>query len=160
MLLNDLTVSQLLFAKDSLAMHEMADKILAQKFQKSRTKNPCSSLVCSNHLRKLLDGYVLSYHDLIDLCSLRDDATEVLGYRTSLEIIFRNTKDIQEIKPILHRLWRRILLATEYFIFLTCIAGLRSIQKQENFQMINSRRKSKRRLFTSVSQFCITEVNH
>lgn len=114
MLLNDLTESQLLFARDSLAKHEMVDKVLARKFQKCRIEKPCSFLVCSDHLRKLLDGYVLSYHDLVDLCSLRDDATQVLGYRTSLEIIFRNTKDIQKIKPILHRLWRRILLATEY----------------------------------------------
>jgi hypothetical protein len=117
MLLNDLTESQLTFVRDSLAPNDMAEKILAQKFRRCAEKNPASYSVCARHLRKLLDGYALLYHELVDLCTLRDDAIEVLGYRTSLEILFRNTKDIQKINPILNRLWRRILLATECVYF-------------------------------------------
>ena len=115
MLLNDLTESQLLFSRASLTSHELLDKILAQKFKKCLHENPLSYMICSNHLKKLMNGFVLSYQELIDLCTLRDDAINVLGYRTGLEIIFRNAKDMTSINHILHRLWRRILLATEYF---------------------------------------------
>jgi hypothetical protein len=113
MLVNDMTESQSIFTRDSLGSKDTAGNILARKFQKCRADYPTMYSVCDRHLRKLLDGCVLSYSELVDLCTLRDDAIEVMGYRTSLEIIFRNTKDIQKINPILNRLWRRILLATE-----------------------------------------------
>ena len=118
MLLNDLTESQAMFAKDSLPVMDMAEKILSQKFKNAYLIKPFGYLVCSSHIKKLLEGYVLSYSEMVDLCTLRDDAAQVLGYRTGLEVIFRNSKEIETVQPIINRIWRRILLATEYFISL------------------------------------------
>ena len=101
-------------AKEGLSVHDMVERILTKKFKNIRLSKPASHIICSGHLQKLLQGFVLNFDEMIDLCTLRDDVQEMQGFRTGFEVIFRNMSESENMELIRNRLWRRVLLATEY----------------------------------------------
>jgi hypothetical protein len=102
------------FRQDPIPVMDFVGELMNLHFKElNQTKSICKVIVHSC-LKKLVQGQMLSPKELIDLLSLWDQSDEADEILTAVGVLGLAHPPIQEPELVRNRLWRRVLLKTDW----------------------------------------------
>lgn len=102
------------FRQDAIPVMDVVGELMNLHFKElNQTKSVCKMIVHSC-LKKLVQGQMLSPKELIDLLSLWDKSDEADEILTAVGVLGLAHPPIQEPELVRNRLWRRVLLKTDW----------------------------------------------